>query len=1151
MNRLLLASVMAFSAIAGYGVTQRAWIEDIVNRRTLATGVWGTFRATYDGRLAANPADYEARILKAATYLGELVENPDLNELMRAYGGWFDPKTITFRGKLSFAGAPPSNAAVDRAAAVGLPALDAAEYELAQIPADWSGSVTIRPGDYPLDEPVRFDRGDLLYLKSMLAAARAQILYAQGYDCTLDNAKSQQLRTANVLEFPELGFAPAVDGDRSEWATRAESFVDSSGIVAQFKTGSHGGWIYMSFGLANPNRIDDFDFELKTIDAATGKHVYQWCYFPLSEGRFDGVTRKGWPYAVFRRGTSVEIGVQIPAGMDIARTHLDFCTDNYERIVVPRDPARQIAVDGSLSDWSGVQVHAVDGSNTRTGRILRRGDEIAWAIESVQQFPSSGNENSEYDGRLRVDVGRTQKLEIDYSSYEVMRWDSQSRRYVYTYERRHDVSLRQWMFDEDYEEYVWDKQSGDSVRVKRPQWRWVTIADACLDDFELVTKGSVLECKATLPDEITCELGSDDMFLRYVSHHPYRYYWMQSIWWDCDIDGSDMDKRKPSLPEMMEANPDCLKKVRSVPKLTSSRNYLRTAFDLLQAADSVIAARTDRFFHFFDYDPLLAPEQDRVRSWVAEAKASLDAPQTHDLDGDLLFVTARNLIKASSYAKARNSAYGSGKETYFLGALFRGGITRANVPYVTRTDIPVIESIPDATVSGLAPNMSVDRALGACGNQAEYARIFTGPTWPGTVPRRAGAPIWMVKCVYGGGVVTYRAEMVAAKRAKLLCYVDGVLQMATAYSGESEVKTIQLGDVGEHEIAWKFDGTDSDQVVDLCPVQDIRGAIVDSLTWRNANHVTLFPEQDTTEFAGDAVYNGWLRDASGAVVGILEVKASRAANGRPSKVTGSVTWLATGKKEKLPSELVAPGAGASYQGITLGGLALNGSFRGYAVQGARDTSRSKDKEEKAAAAASLAAKAGVRTFALMTDAGFAAFTATVDKKGKCKFAGTLPDGTKVSYSGKGVLGADVLAIPLVYKRKASVGMVLWVYDGETAEITDAAPLVLTSGTAYTPGVVPPSAKHRLADGSHRLASADGVGQGFSVAGKKWIFPKKDLNPVELKMSFADRTGAVKGSYSILDGKKKIRHTVFGVVVDDVMFGSSFIKKVGSCPVWTE
>ena len=184
-----------------------------------------------------------------------------------------------------------------------------------------------------------------------------------------------------------------------------------------------------------------------------------------------------------------------------------------------------------------------------------------------------------------------------------------------------------------------------------------------------------------------------------------------------------------------------------------------------------------------------------------------------------------------------------------------------------------------------------------------------------------------------------------------------------------------------------------------------------------------------------------------------------------------------------------------------------------------------------------------------TDAGYAAFSVTVDKKGKGKLAGTFPDGTKVSVSAQGVLGDSALAIPFAYAKKTSLGFVFWVKGDGSAAVSD----LNASGVA---SVIAPSASLRLADGEHTFR-AGGVSQGFTVAGKKWNAPKQnkkadpDPNPTGLKLSFTEKTGAVKGSYTVVDGKAKTKYTVVGVVVGGKFYGSAYARNAGSMPATAE
>ena len=328
---------------------------------------------------------------------------------------------------------------------------------------------------------------------------------------------------------------------------------------------------------------------------------------------------------------------------------------------------------------------------------------------------------------------------------------------------------------------------------------------------------------------------------------------------------------------------------------------------------------------------------------------------------------------------------------------------------------------------------------------------------------------------------------------------------------------------------------------------------------------TLFgPVMAELPFTGDATYNGWVRNADGSLAGLLTVKAGKAAKpekGGQSKIAVTYTPFG-GRKQNIKlakDEMPVAGEVAT---VTLPGIGTV-KFTGNAivgvdvdVQAGKDTLKSKDREEKAAATAFAAGKAGTWTFALGTDAGYAAFSVTVDKKGKGKFAGTLPDGTKVSASAQGVLGDGVLAIPLAYAKKGSLGLVFWVKGDGTAVLSDLTKVKLSDGTEHAATVVAPNAVHRLSDGAHTFTAGD-VSQAFTVAGKKWNVPKQnkkadpDPNPTGLKLAFTEKTGAVKGSFTVVDGTSKTKYTVVGAVVGGKFCGAAYTRNAAPIPATAE
>ena len=323
----------------------------------------------------------------------------------------------------------------------------------------------------------------------------------------------------------------------------------------------------------------------------------------------------------------------------------------------------------------------------------------------------------------------------------------------------------------------------------------------------------------------------------------------------------------------------------------------------------------------------------------------------------------------------------------------------------------------------------------------------------------------------------------------------------------------------------------------------------------------LYGEPDDDEFLGDMTYNGWVRGADGAIAGTLVIKAAKPAKpakGGQSKLTITYTPFG-GKKQSVkldPAAMPVAGGNPTVDIPGIGAVKFGGtSLAGAGLQVGADLAKSKDKAAKAAANARLAKMNGTWTFALGTDAGYATFSLSV-KKGKGKLTGTLPDGTKVAVSQQGVLGDKALAIPFAYAKKGACGFVFWIADGgTTVEVSDIAPLKLANGAVLAATLVEPSQAHKLAEGPHAFQTPYFV-QSFAVAGKKWDVAKHvkkptaenpDLNPYSVSLKFTEKTGAVKGSFSVPGPTgKAVKYTVNGVVVDGKFYGAATVK--GGAPV---
>ena len=161
----------------------------------LASGLWMPdylFDADADFSLAIGneEANCEARVGRALSALMKLAEDEELRGLLSGFGYLFDESLMSLAGSFAGTNAPASNEAVDRVAARTLPVIEAALADLAVIPADWSGSFAVSPDDFPLDDTVQVDLGDVLYARAALGAARAAVQTAQAYDLTADYGKT-------------------------------------------------------------------------------------------------------------------------------------------------------------------------------------------------------------------------------------------------------------------------------------------------------------------------------------------------------------------------------------------------------------------------------------------------------------------------------------------------------------------------------------------------------------------------------------------------------------------------------------------------------------------------------------------------------------------------------------------------------------------------------------------------------------------------------------------------------------------------------------------------------------------------------------------------------------------------------------------------
>ena len=167
----------------------------------------------YTEHLAANPNDIEATVCRAFARLKALAENEGFVKLCEMYGYTFDNDDMHFRGKLTDSTdimdstetirtvcdeGKPLSETFPIAGIGALKALEGVVADLDRVPKGWDGELSISPEEYPVDDGVLFDYGDVQALKSMALELSSVLNIMKGYNMMLD--KSMLRETFGALE---------------------------------------------------------------------------------------------------------------------------------------------------------------------------------------------------------------------------------------------------------------------------------------------------------------------------------------------------------------------------------------------------------------------------------------------------------------------------------------------------------------------------------------------------------------------------------------------------------------------------------------------------------------------------------------------------------------------------------------------------------------------------------------------------------------------------------------------------------------------------------------------------------------------------------------------------------------------------------------
>ena len=293
-----------------------------------------------------------------------------------------------------------------------------------------------------------------------------------------------------------------------------------------------------------------------------------------------------------------------------------------------------------------------------------------------------------------------------------------------------------------------------------------------------------------------------------------------------------------------------------------------------------------------------------------------------------------------------------------------------------------------------------------------------------------------------------------------------------------------------------------------------------------------------------SVYDGFITDDAGDIAGTVQVKLAKQRNGKAA-VTMTLQ-PANARKITAKGTLNANSSEVSGFDLSLAGVLMSGSYGGYAINGARNLSKSKRKEESDKANNAMKHWLGAVNVAWKDGT----FTVTIAAKGKAKISGNLANGVKFSASSQAINFGDRLCIPIVVAKKASVKALLWLPINTGDEVVVEG---LGDTSAGKPGTLRPGAVFLLDQAAAAKLTDDEAALprgGISQSGTQWTVNDASGHAA-LKLRHTTKTGALKGSfkvYSEVNGRRKSASaSATGVVIGNAAHGFATVKKAGSAP----
>ena len=309
-------------------------------------------------------------------------------------------------------------------------------------------------------------------------------------------------------------------------------------------------------------------------------------------------------------------------------------------------------------------------------------------------------------------------------------------------------------------------------------------------------------------------------------------------------------------------------------------------------------------------------------------------------------------------------------------------------------------------------------------------------------------------------------------------------------------------------------------------------------------------------------YVGWFGTDESGVVGLVEVRTTKAT--RAGRVTVSAAVTFEGRKMALGSQSVSDfNESISFEkrncavNVKLGEIGMGGEVFADGVRyviggGGRNVFVAKDELARKRAADAftgtwnLVLKPSDSKAPSAFSRGYGTLTVKVGAKGKATIMGYMGDGTYVNVISQVILGEDGRAcLPVLkslYSRKGGFGFVIWFRNGRIYSIADVAPWVSGGKNVFTANYTPsftmsPGYGEIEDELELTLGGLDLLEDVVSVKRTVWTGEETGF-----KACFSSKTGALKGRMTALGGK------FYGVVMGGSGYGTIVVPGTGSWPV---